>query len=88
MKMAKKSFEESMEKLEKIVEELEAGDLHLDKALKKFEEGVALSRFCFEKLDETEKKITALMQQQDGSVKEVPFESNAPQQQGSDDENE
>ncbi|MFW6081636.1 MAG: exodeoxyribonuclease VII small subunit [Desulfosalsimonas sp.] len=88
MTKAKKSFEESMEKLEKIVEELEAGDLQLDKALKKFEEGVALSRFCFEKLDETEKKITALMQQQDGSVKDVPFESNVRQQQGPDDENE
>ncbi|MFW5874921.1 MAG: exodeoxyribonuclease VII small subunit [bacterium] len=80
--MAKKSFEESMEKLEKIVEELEAGSLSLDKALKKFEEGVSLSRFCFEKLDETEKKITALMQQQDGSVKETPFESNQQQQGG------
>lgn len=78
--MAKKSFEESMEKLEKIVEELEAGELPLDKALKKFEEGVALSRFCFEKLDETEKKITALMQQ-DGSVSQVPFEHNSGSQQ-------
>ncbi|MFO7931116.1 MAG: exodeoxyribonuclease VII small subunit [Thermodesulfobacteriota bacterium] len=80
--MAKKSFEESMEKLEKIVEELEAGSLSLDKALKKFEEGVSLSRFCFEKLDETEKKITALMQQQDGSVTETPFDSNQQQQNG------
>ncbi|MFP4193941.1 MAG: exodeoxyribonuclease VII small subunit [Desulfobacterales bacterium] len=82
MAKAKKSFEESMEKLEKIVEELEAGDLPLDKALKKFEEGVVLSRFCFEKLDETEKKITALMQQQDGSVTQTPFESNTRQQGG------
>lgn len=86
--MAKKSFEESMEKLEKIVEELEAGSLSLDKALKKFEEGVSLSRFCFEKLDETEKKITALMQQQDGSVTETPFDSNPQQQKNGPGENE
>ncbi len=77
--MAKKTFEESMSQLEKIVEELEAGNLPLDKALKKFEEGVALSRSCFEKLEETEKKITSLMQQQDGSVKETPFEPNTEQ---------
>ena len=82
--MAKKSFEESMEKLEKIVEELEAGNLPLDKALKKFEEGVALSRSCFEKLDETEKKITALMQQDDGSVKETSFDENNQQQSSPD----
>ncbi len=71
--MAKKSFEESMNQLEKIVEELEAGNLPLDKALKRFEEGVKLSHSCFEKLDETEKKITRLMQQQDGSARETPF---------------
>ncbi len=66
-----------MTQLEKIVEELEAGSLPLDKALKKFEEGIQLSRFCFEKLDETEKKIVQLMEQQDGTLKETPFAANA-----------
>ncbi|MFO8112090.1 MAG: exodeoxyribonuclease VII small subunit, partial [Desulfosalsimonadaceae bacterium] len=47
--MAKKSFEENMAQLEKIVEELEAGNLPLEKALKRFEEGMNLSRTCFEK---------------------------------------
>jgi exodeoxyribonuclease VII small subunit len=75
--MAKKTFEDSMAQLEKIVEELEAGNLPLDKALKKFEEGIGLSRACFEKLDETEKKIVQLMEQQDGSVKESAFAANA-----------
>lgn len=86
--MAKKSFEESMNQLEKIVEELEAGNLPLDKALKRFEEGVKLSQSCFEKLDETEKKITRLMQQQDGSARETPFmpESNATDQNSSENE--
>ena len=59
--MAKKSFEQAMEQLEKIVEELEAGDLPLEKAMQKFEEGMELSRFCTRKLDETEKKINLLL---------------------------
>ncbi len=73
--MAKKSFEENMAQLEKIVEELETGNLTLEKALKRFEEGMTLSRACFEKLDETEKKISLLIKQQNGSVKKVPFAS-------------
>jgi exodeoxyribonuclease VII small subunit len=74
--MAKKTFEESMAQLEKIVEELEAGNLPLDKALKKFEEGIGLSRACFEKLDETEKKIVQLMEKQDGTAAQAPFAEN------------
>ena len=44
--MAKQTFESAMKKLEQIVGELESGDLPLEKALKKFEEGVQLSTFC------------------------------------------
>jgi len=58
----KKTFEDSMSQLEKIVEDLEDGDLPLETAIKKFEEGVRLSRFCFDKLDETEKKVSLLLQ--------------------------
>lgn len=79
--MAKKTFEENMTQLEKIVEELEAGNLPLEKALKRFEEGMNLSKACFEKLDETEKKISLLIKQQDGSVKKTPFESESPSDQ-------
>lgn len=74
--MAKMTFEDSMKQLEKIVEELEAGDLPLEKALKKFEEGVRLSKFCFDKLDETEKKITILLKDQNGNIQEEPFIKN------------
>ena len=73
--MAKKTFEDSMNQLEKIVEELETGDLPLEKALKKFEEGMTLSKSCFEKLDETEKKVNLIMENQDGSVRSTPFEN-------------
>jgi exodeoxyribonuclease VII small subunit len=71
--MAKQTFEKAMEKLEKIVQELESSDLPLEKAIKKFEEGVQLSKFCSEKLDETEKKITILLKDQNGQVFEKPY---------------
>lgn len=71
--MAKKTFEDSLAQLESIVEALESGDLPLEKAIKIFEEGVRLSRFCFEKLDETEKKINLLLKDKDGTIRENPF---------------
>ena len=71
--MAKQTFETAMRKLEEIVQELENGDLPLENALKKFEEGVRLSNFCSAKLDETEKKITVLLQDPSGNVKVEPF---------------
>ena len=69
----KKTFEDSMSQLEKIVEDLEDGDLPLETAIKKFEEGVRLSKFCFDKLDETEKKVSLLLQDQNGNLIEKPF---------------
>jgi exodeoxyribonuclease VII small subunit len=75
--MSKITFEQSMKKLEQIVHDLESGDLPLEEAIKKFEEGVALSRQCSEKLDETEKKITLLLQDQKGQVYQKPFESDS-----------
>jgi exodeoxyribonuclease VII small subunit len=72
--MAKQTFESAMKQLEQIAQELEAGELSLDLAMKKFEEGIQLSRFCTKKLDETERRIAILLQDSDGSVQEVPFE--------------
>jgi len=71
--MAKKSFEQSLKQLEQIVRELESGDLPLELALKKFEEGMELSKFCSQKLEETERRITQLMQNSSGAVLEKPF---------------
>jgi exodeoxyribonuclease VII small subunit len=71
--MAKQTFEKAMNKLEKIVQELESTDLPLEKAIKKFEEGVQLSKFCSEKLDETEKRITILLKDQNDRVFDKPF---------------
>jgi exodeoxyribonuclease VII small subunit len=45
----------------------------LEKAIKKFEEGIQLSKLCTEKLDESEKKVTILMQDATGTFSEMPF---------------
>jgi exodeoxyribonuclease VII small subunit len=62
-----------METLENIVQELESGDLALEKAMQRFEEGIKLSKFCSDKLDETEKKITLLTGNSDNTISETPF---------------
>jgi len=71
--MAKQTFEQAINKLEQIVKDMEIGDLPLEQTLKKFEEGVKLSKFCSCKLDETEKKITVLLGDTQGNVTEKPF---------------
>ena len=77
--MAELTFEKALDKLEQIVQDLEKGELSLEKSLAKFEEGVRLSRFCSTKLDETEKKITLLMESGDGLIEEKPFDKKAQQ---------
>lgn len=73
--MSKKenNFEQSMQKLETIVTELEKGDLNLDETLKKFEEGMNLSKECNEILQDAEKRITILLEK-DGKFEEESFE--------------
>jgi exodeoxyribonuclease VII small subunit len=71
--MVQKTFEQSLKQLERIVQELEDGELPLEKAIKKFEEGIQLTKFCSQKLDETEKKISILLKSADGQVVEQPF---------------
>ena len=69
-----KSFEEQMENLEKIVGELEKGDLNLDDSVEKFEEGMKISKECNKILQEAEKKITMLVNE-NGETKEENFET-------------
>ncbi len=71
--MAKQTFESAMKRLESIVHELESGDLTLDEALKKFQEGVKLSKLCSNKLDETEKKVSILLKDEEGNVRAKAF---------------
>jgi len=67
------SFEESLKKLESIVDQLEKGDLTLEDSLKLFEEGVGLSAACKKEIDEVEGKVQILIKQRDGSLKTETF---------------
>ena len=63
MSPAKKfNLEKSLSDLEALVEELESGDLPLEKAMKKFEEGIKLTRGCQNALKEAEQKVEILLQ--------------------------
>lgn len=65
-------FEEAMARLEQIVHALEAGNLSLDESLRAFEEGTGLLRFCARRLEETERRIEMLMQDE-GELRAQPF---------------
>ncbi len=73
MDLKVKDFESALKSLEEIVSQLEGGDLTLDRALQLFEEGVRLSRFCHEKLEEAERKVEILTRAADGTMKEAAF---------------
>jgi exodeoxyribonuclease VII small subunit len=68
------TFESAIQRLEKIVTDMEEAELPLEDVLKKYEEGTRLVRFCSQKLDEAEKKIEILTKKTDGSVALEPFE--------------
>ena len=72
--MAEKKFEEAMERLEEIVQNLENGELPLEEALKVFEEGMKLTKFCSGKLEEAEKRVTLLVKESGGDHTQVPFQ--------------
>jgi exodeoxyribonuclease VII small subunit len=68
------SFESQLASLERIVRELERGDLPLDRSLELFEQGVRLSRECQERLNEAERRIEVLLRAPDGSTLAGAFE--------------
>jgi exodeoxyribonuclease VII small subunit len=63
------TFEQALERLEKIVKAMEAGDLPLEKAISEFQEGMQLARICREKLDQAEQKIEMLVAEAGGLTK-------------------
>lgn len=72
--MKENTFEDALKRLEGIVEKLEGEGLSLDDSLKAFGEGVRLTRFCHKKLNEAEKKIEILMEDDEGNEKIEPFD--------------
>ena len=77
---AAKSFnlEKSLQELEKLVEELESGDLPLEKAMKKFETGIKLTRGCQAALKDAEQKVEILLKSAGGDQLKA-FEADADQ---------
>ncbi len=71
--MAERKFEDALKKLEKIVEELEGGNLPLEDSLAKYEEGIKLSRICQKKLETAKKKVELLVKSKEGKFKLEAF---------------
>ena len=67
------TFEESLKQLEKIVDQLERGDLPLEESVRLFEDGVRLSTTCKQELDAAEGKVQILMKERDGSMRAESF---------------
>jgi len=61
-------FEKAMKRLESIVDELEKGEMDIDKSLEAFEEGIKMSRLCSKKLNEAESKIEQLTKNEKGEL--------------------
>lgn len=68
--MKEESFETKMQALEQIVSNLEKGDLNLDDSVKKFEQGMKISKECSKMLEETEKRITILLNDENEIIEE------------------
>jgi exodeoxyribonuclease VII small subunit len=78
-----RTFEESLNELERIVKQLENGDLPLEESLKLFEEGVKLSRSCRERLAVAERRIEVLMKDTNGDLRIDSLEIDDPQEKSS-----
>lgn len=71
--MADLKFEEALKKLEKIVQDLEEGELSLGEALKKYQEGIQLSRYCSQRLEDAKKKVELLTKNKKGEFELKTF---------------
>ena len=80
-----KNFETSLEELERIVRELEQGELTLEKSLELFEQGVKLSRECQERLNQAERRIEILMRDNQGRAVVRPFDPESESNGATDD---
>ena len=73
-RLTRQTFEASLEALEGIVQELERGDLPLEKSLELFEQGIGLSRQCQERLSQAERRIEVLLRDNQGRPVVSAFE--------------
>ena len=73
--MAKDAFEDHLTALEKIVEDLESGELTLDGSLARYQDGVKRLKSCYDLLSKAEEQVKMLVRNSDGELSEEPFES-------------
>jgi len=71
-------FEDSLSKLERLVEQMEDGEFSLEQSLKAFEEGIKLTRECQQALKKAEQKVQMLIQK-NGELESVSFDSEDPE---------
>jgi exodeoxyribonuclease VII small subunit len=67
------SFEEALQQLGEVVQQLEAGDLPLEGSIVLFERGMHLAKLCESKLDEAEQRVSRIMGSEDGACILAPF---------------
>ena len=77
-----RTFEASLEALERIVQQLEDGDLPLEKSLELFEQGIGLSRQCQDRLNQAERRIEVLLRDNQGRTMVSPFEGKTEEDGG------
>ncbi len=75
----KQTFEQSLKRLEDIVEQLEQGDVPLDDALKMYEEGIELSKACVEKLTQAELRLKKLSKDMQGNFRLIEDDEQHPE---------
>ena len=76
-KIKELSFEEALEKLEKIVSQLESGQIKLEDAVKVYEEGVQLKKICDKKLSDAQMKVEKLVLNKQGQpIATEPLDTN------------
>jgi exodeoxyribonuclease VII small subunit len=74
------SFEEAMQRLESVVEEMESPEMPLEKIIERYEEGMKLIGVCQEKLQAAEKKIELLTRSQSGEIETSALELEDPEE--------
>jgi exodeoxyribonuclease VII small subunit len=82
--VSNKNFESAMEEIEQVVEQIESGELSLEESLAAYEKGVGLVKFCYQKLNEVEKRIELLVKDKEGKLQLKVFE-NLPAEDNDDD---
>jgi len=73
--VSNKNFESAMEEIEQVVEQIESGELSLEESLAAYEKGVGLVKFCYQKLNEVEKRIEVLVKDKEGKLQLKVFEN-------------